>query len=424
MQKRAFLISLIFSLALTFTPNLRASTEKVLYAFTGGTDGAYPSSSLIMDAAGNLYGTTSGGGNPSDCLSDSASGCGVVFELTFSNGAWQESVLYAFQGGLDGQEPSGNLLFDSSGNLYGTTVLGGTDTSCTGGGCGTVFELSPGQDGNWNKTVLHNFQANTDGAYPVGLTFDLAGNLYGVTTVGGSGERGTAYKLSPPKQKGDPWTEEIIYEFADFETVPSPGLVFDAKGNLYGTYSALYGCYVGCGAVFQLKPAQGSWTETDLFDFSGGGNGGNPLAGVIFDGRGNLYGTGSEGGNNWGMAFRLMPGSPSWSGIMLHNFCSLNNCADGATPLAALVMDANGNLYGTASAGGKCLSCAGGVVFKLARTRIPRVWNETVLHQFQGGSDSGSPTTSLILDRQGNLYGTTTPNYYGSGYGTVFEVTP
>ncbi len=282
-------------------------SEQVLYAFTAGASGAIPSSSLIMDASGNLYGTTSEGGILSDC--EEFSGCGVVYELTRTGSGWQETAIYSFQSQFDGEDPSGNLVFDSSGNLYGTTVYGGNNPApnCRMG-CGTVFELSPNGDGTWSKTTIHSFQSHGDGESPYGLTIDAAGNLYGLTQYGGTGTRGVVYKLLPPTQKGEPWTEQIIYDFADFETAPNPGLTFDRQGNLYGTYYQQYICYVGCGAVFQLKPAQGTWTETDLFDFSGGGNGGNPMAGVIVDNYGNVYGTAVEGGNNWGMAFELKPG--------------------------------------------------------------------------------------------------------------------
>jgi uncharacterized repeat protein (TIGR03803 family) len=302
-------------------------------------------------------------------------------------------------------------------------LYGGSGTACTSLGCGTVFELSPGQNGNWAKTVLYEFQ-NGDGAFPAGLTFDASGNLYGVTTAGGANGRGEVYELSPPQQRGGAWMQKVLFSFSNFEIQPNPVIVFDSAGNIYGTYYQLYTCFPGCGAIFQLKQTNGTWTETDIFDFSGGGNGGEPMAGVILDREGNVYGTGAKGGNNWGIAYKLKPVSGGkWEGIMLHNFCALNGCADGAGPQATLVMDASGAFYGTTSAGGRCLYCGGGVVFKLSHTRFG--WEERVLHAFQGGSDGASPTQSLILDGKGNLYGTTTPDpYIFPGFGTVFEVTP
>jgi len=403
-----------------------AAHEKILYRFSGGTDGAFPSSNLVLDASGHLYGTASQGGNTNDCTG-SVPGCGVVFELTPSgSGKWREAVLYAFQGGTDGLEPSGNLVFDSVGNIYGTTYGGGTGTACTAiPGCGTVFELSPQGDGSWKETVLYSFQDGGDGALPVGLTMDSSGNLYGATITGGT-EFGTVFELSPPRHEGGAWKETTLYSFQAFEIQPNPGLVFDAKGNLYGSWYQLYSCYSGCGAVFELKRVGKSWQETDLYDFPGGGYGGEPMAGVILDSKGHLYGTGAEGGNNWGIAFELKRSGGQWAEVILHNFCSLNNCADGSGPQAPLVFDNAGNLYGTTEWGGTgcSFSQSCGVVFKLARTKFG--WKETVLHSFKGEPDGSSPIEGLTLDGNGNLYGTTWGGGKGrnSGYGTVFEVTP
>jgi uncharacterized repeat protein (TIGR03803 family) len=413
MARNTFSIFLfVLSLALSLDASQHAKT-KFLYRFAGKTDGAYPSSSLLMDASGHLYGTTSQGGNPNVCPDPYAPGCGVVFELIPSfHSQWQENVLYTFQGASDGLGPSGGLVFDASGNLYGTTAEGGTGTYCSAG-CGTVFKLSANRGGAWTKTVLHNFQGQSDGAFPAGLTLDASGHLYGITTSGGSSDRGTVYELSG--QGG--WTEKVLYSFSNFEIALNPGLVFDREGNLYGSFYQLYSCYPGCGAVFQLKPANGSWTETDLYDFRGGGNGGEPMGGVILDKWGNVYGTGAEGGNGYGIAFAIKPAHGKWRETMLYNFCSLNNCADGTVPLAGLAMDGKGALYGTTSLGGENHS---GVVFKLARTQSS--WKETVLHSF--GTDLGSvPTVSLILDGRGNLYGVTTHDpYINSSFGTVFMV--
>lgn len=416
MQKRAFLIFLTFYLTTSLAPNAWAhAKEKVLYTFTGGADGGDPSSSLVMDASGNLYGTTDSGGNLQDC---DGYGCGVVFELTPNgNGGWQESVLYAFQGAPDGSYPGGNLVFDGSGNIYGTTSGGGTGTSCNQG-CGTVFELSPQQDGTWTETVLYDFQGEPDGAFPAGLTFDAAGNLFGITPGGGTHNNGIAYELSPAGKGNGAWSEKALYEFSEQDGTLNPVLIFDGQGNLYGTYYSIdvQFCGFNCGAVFELKPANLQWTETDLYDFLGGGNGGQPAAGVIRDTKGNLYGTGAEGGNNFGIVFELKRSGGQWKESMLYNFCSRNNCADGAFPLAGLVMDGKGALYGTTDWGGECSLC--GVVFKLKRTKS--TWKETVLYDFQGGYGAGSQE-SLILDGQGNLYGTA-GSAYGNGAGIVFEV--
>ncbi len=424
---RNFCIVLGLAVTLLLAPRAQASAhEKVLYRFQGRTDGAFPSSNLILDASGNLYGTASRGGNTTNCTG-SIPGCGVVFQLMPSgNGKWQESVLYAFQGGAtDGLQPSGNLVFDSTGNIYGTTYGGGTGTSCTAiPGCGTVFELSPNRDGSWKETVLYSFQNGSDGALPVGLTIDASGHLYGSNITGGR-EFGTVFELSPPRKQGGTWKETTLYSFQAFEIQANPALVFDAQGNLYGSWFQLYSCYPGCGTVFELKRVGKSWQESDIFDFVGGGNGGQPMAGVILDSNGDLYGTGAEGGNDWGIAFELKYSKGQWTEVILHNFCDRNNCADGADPQASLVFDKAGDLYGTAQGGGTGCTFPGcGVVFKLTHTRTS--WKETVLHSFKGKPDGSSPVEGLTLDGKGNLFGTTSAGGTGanSGYGTVFEVTP
>jgi len=419
MQRKQILVLVVIAM---LTPYLAAkATEKVLYRFTGGADGGSPSSSLVMDVAGNLYGTTGAGGDLTQC---SGGGCGTVFELQPSgNGKSQEKVLYAFQGGSDGSFPDGNLVFDAGGNLYGTTSDGGTSTNCSTEGCGTVFELSPNSNGTWTKTVLYNFQNEPDGAFPAGLILDATGSLFGTTPRGGS-NGGTVYKLSPPKQHGGAWAEKVLYAFTCFGATPNPSLVVDEEGNLYGSYYNLDDQFCsgeGCGVVFQLKQANGTWTETDLYDFVGGGNGGQPAGGVIRDSKGNLYGTGAEGGNNFGILFELRRSGTQWKESMPYNFCSRNNCADGSFPLAGLVMDGSGALYGTTYWGGAgCTYC--GVVFKLSRTS--NGWEETVLHSFRGGKYDGvGPSDSLILDGQGDLYGVA-GSTYGDGAGIVFELTP
>lgn len=201
--------------------------------------------------------------------------------------------------------------------------------------------------------------------------------------------------------------------------LPNKSSDFDQQLRYYQFYS----CYPGCGAVFELTQTQGTWTKTDLYDFPGGGNGGEPMAGVILDNKGNIYGTASKGGNNWGTTFELKAGKPPLKPVMLHNFCSTNNCADGGNPVAALTTDSAGALYGTTYGGGKCVFCTAGVVFKLTPSRIPNVWNETVLHRFQDSPDGGDPATSVILDTMGNIHGTTV---YGGGtnHGTVFAIAP
>ena len=259
-----------------------------------GTDGARPQAGLIFDAAGNLYGTTFYGGSLS-C--DRPSACGTVFELSppaAGRTAWTEMVLHSFINYTDGARPAAGLIFDAAGNLYGTTYEAGVSHY------GTVFELSPPAAGRtaWTETVLHSF-AGAGGAVPAaGLIFDSGGHLYGTTYVGGVSDYGTVFELSPPTAGRTAWTETVLHRFAGTDgTNPVAGLIFDAAGNLYGT--TLGGGVSDYGTVFELSPpaaGRTAWTETVLHSFAGT-DGANPAAGLIFDAAGNLYGTAAWGGN-------------------------------------------------------------------------------------------------------------------------------
>jgi uncharacterized repeat protein (TIGR03803 family) len=283
----------------------------VLFSFNG-TNGQYPRSGLIFDAAGHLYGTTGYGGSSSSsgaCSSGvSLKGCGTVFELKQrAGGRWAETVLHNFNfDGTDGYGPAGSLVFDTRGNLYGTTGQGGAN------GWGTVFELSHATGGSWTETLLHSFNNNgTDGFGPTGaLIFDASGNLYGVTAGGGGASaRGTVFELTPAA--GGNWTETLLYSFQDNGAdgiIPTAGLIFDASGNLYGTTGN--GGSLGFGTAFKLTPtAGGLWTETLLHSFGGSNDGQYPLASLILDAAGNLYSTTSAGGGrcSCGTVFKVTP---------------------------------------------------------------------------------------------------------------------
>ncbi len=340
----------IFAVALFATSTRAAAQEKVLHVFLDDlVDGTTPQAGLIFDAAGNLYGTTVGGGPTGD---------GTVFELSPAGGGnWTEKVLWNFGNGADGAEPVAGLIFDAAGNLYGTTSLGGTSNS------GIVFELMPGAGGTWTEKVLHNFNYNDGDEPAAGLIFDAAGNLYGTTYEGGL-DFGVVFELSPGA--GGSWTEKVLYSFSGEPTdaaSPQAGLIFDITGNLYGTTK--FGGTSGAGAVFELSPAGGgTWTEKVLWSFGNGADGGSPVAGVIFDATGNLYGTTSAGGtfSDGGTLFKLSPagdgGGGTWTEQVLHNF---GNGTDGSSPQAGLVLDGAGNLYGTTYNGG---SYGGGTVFR------------------------------------------------------------
>jgi uncharacterized repeat protein (TIGR03803 family) len=368
-------------------------TEKVLYGFKSGSDGTIPYAGLIFDSRGDLYGTTSGGGS---------SGNGTVFKLTPSNGVWTETLLHTFTGS-DGSFPSAGLIFDNAGNLYGTTQQGGSTLNT-----GTVFKLTP-SNGVWTETVIYSFKGGSDGYLPfAGLIFDSVGNLYGTTIGGGANGCGTVFELTP---SNGVWTETVIYNFKGGSdgTVPYAGLIFDSGGNLYGTTSG--GGSSGNGTVFELRPSNKVWTEIVIYSFKGGSDGSLPFAGLIFDSEGNLYGATAYGGaDGLGTVFELTPSNGGWMETVLHSFTG----GDGQLPSSVLTFTA-GNLFGTTQYGG---AIGWGTVFKLDTSD-----NYTVLHSFAAGTDGMTPAyAGLAKDTAGNLYGTTSSGGSG-GAGTVFEIT-
>lgn len=260
-------------------------SETVLYEFSGGADGANPySADIVFDSAGDIYGTTFNGGS-TVC----PSGCGVVYKMTKSNNSWSESVVYTFMNRTDGSHPWSGVTLDHAGNLYGTTATGGAY------GYGTVYELSP-SGGGWTIHTLYSFHGQSDGGLPYsGLIFDQLGNLYGATSTYGGGNGGTVYELTP---SGGNWNFNLLYTFAGasggFYPGPVANLSFDSHGNLYGT-THLDGLY-NFGSIFKLTNDNGTWTYTSLHDFTAGNDGGDPRSNVSFDAGGNMYGTASEGG--------------------------------------------------------------------------------------------------------------------------------
>jgi uncharacterized repeat protein (TIGR03803 family) len=328
-------------------------------------------------------------------------------------GAWAQiryRTLYQFTGSKDGQYPVAGLIFDQAGNLYGTN--GGAATP------GTVFRLTKNSDGSWTESVLYSFctLANcADGASSyAGLIFDPTGNLYGTTVYGGAAGGGVAFKLTPNPDGS--WTESVLYSFCTLTNCadgafPAAHLIFDQAGNLYGT--TVMGGARDFGTVFQLAPtASAGWKERVLHHFTGGEDGASSYAELIFDGGANLYGTTMGGGTySNGNVFRLTPNTDgSWTERVLHSFCSVTNCNDGAEPFAGLILDQGGNLYGTTWVGGNRGSCPDsgsgcGVVFELSPNSKGH-WTEKVLHRFPGGAQGGEPRAGLIFDKAGNLYGT------------------
>lgn len=387
-----------------------AQQEAVLHNFqNNGKDAAYPRAGAVFDNAGNLYGTTSFGG---------AYDGGAAYELARkAGGGWTYSILYSFQ-----PRPKYNadlisaLTFDKSGNLYGTTFLGGDKNN------GRVFELIPQAGGGWTGTMVHLFNHDgTDGFRPLGgVIVDSAGNLYGTTVYGGTGTCflngcGTVYELSP-KGNGR-WSEKILHNFANDGvdgTNPYVGLTFDTAGNLYGTTT--YGGANNQGTIFQLTPqADGSWAETVLHSFASGADTGFPQS-VIFSG-GNLYGSTSNGGSGNGNVFELSPtAGGGWTEQILYSFIHGGNTPD--MP-GNIVFDSAGNIYGP-SYGGTGLN---GTIFELM-PQAGGTWALNILYEFNDlGTTGAQPIGSLALDNAGNLYGTT---LYGGNYdaGTIFEVKP
>lgn len=402
-------------------------SERGLYSFGQAPDGSHPDSSMVFDALGNLYGTTSQGGTY---------GAGTVFKLSPNNGQWIESVLYSFcqlgQECPDGAQPLSNLILDSAGNLYGTASQGGAyaGTTASGAGIGVVFELTPQQDGTWTETVLHSFGNGTDGKAPKGgLAFGTAGNLYGTTYQGGTGPQcevgcGTVFELSPGAD--GQWTEKVLYNFCsqigctDGQN-PTSGVIVDDAGNLYGTTPL--GGSPQDGIVFELKPgANSQWTESVLYEFQGGDtDGSSPIGTLAQDASRNLYGTTQSGyysgGLNNGTVFKLTPGTGNqWSESILYGFGAQPNAADGSVPVSGAVLDGTGNLYGTTIDGG---AMGWGVVFKLT-PKNDGSWVESTLYSMQGFASGYSPV-GLTLDSSGNLYGVAGGGTDGNGI--VFELT-
>jgi uncharacterized repeat protein (TIGR03803 family) len=383
------------------TTAAKAQTLTPLYEFQGSADGESPNG-VIRDSAGNLYGTTIAGGQTI---------FGTVFKL---NPSGVKTILYNFTGGTDGGEPHGSLVRDAQGNLYGTTEYGGDLNALCAGmqGCGVVFKISP----TGRETVLHRFTGKADGGQPLaGLTIDSGGNLYG-TTAGGANSScdyfavgcGVVFKIDSAHKL------TVLYSFAGGSDggVPEPRLILDSSGNIYGSTTG-----VGAGdqgTIFKLDP---SGHETILLAFAGT-NGSQPYGSLALDGKGNLYGTTYGGGNlndgntgfGCGIVFELKPDGQE---PILNVF---TGGGSGWGPVAGLLRDKKGNLYGTAALGGEGTDCCG-VAFKVTPNGV-----ETVLHTFTGGADGGSPDTDLTQDSNGNLYGGAQGGTYGSG--VIFEITP
>ena len=413
--------ALIF-LAMSAAVAVHGQTYTILHEFTGGSDGGFPLSGVTLDRAGNLYGTTSIGGSEF-CA---GGGCGGVYRMQHRSGGWTLTPLFTFPDAAFAGMPNSRVVFGPDGTLYGTTEADEP------GDYGDVFRLQPpfsicpAFSCPWRETHLYGFTNAPDGANPAGdVVFDNAGNLYGVTTNGGtSGSNcpnnrscGTVYKLS--RVQGG-WQETVIYDFQGGDDGGFPNAVtFDSSSKLVGTTSSRG--TNNRGTVFSLAPnGQGLWSETTLYSFSGGVDGGSPAAGVIPDGSGGFLGTTSSGGSGGGgTVWQLSPSGGQW---VLTTLTSFN---DGGEPASVLTMDAAGRLYGTTLAGG---GFHAGCVYKLTHTNGG--WTLTTLFAFNGSSDGGQPYSNVSIDAAGNLYGTARVGggvieyCFRIGCGVVWEITP
>lgn len=409
-------IAAVISICVSLVPMAQAQTFSVIHTFTGA-EGGRPMAGLVMDRAGNLYGTNAQGGSGN---------CGTVFKLSRVGTAWIYQTLHAFDGQPDACNPEARVVIGPDGNLYGTSIAGGTGT-CTqqslGPGCGTVFKLNPppticgSASCPWRESVLYSFQAGSDGSNPQSaLVFDQLGNLYGTTNTGGNSGCGgsgcgTVFKLSPG-QNG--WAESILYSFQDLGhgAGTASGVIFDNEGNLYGAakWSSGFG---GREIVYKLVPSVPTWIQSVLHSFTPQGFN-QELGGLTFDTVGNLYGT-----TDWGCGsvFELSPTNGGWNFNTVFNLPGANGCPFGWGPRESLTFDSAGNLLGTTFGG---TSSPGfydyGSVFELTPT------GETSLHDFSGRIDGGSPVSNVVLDAIGNMYGTASVG--GTGLGVVWKITP
>ncbi len=414
-----------------------AQTYTVIHSFTGGTDGAIPRTGLTADASGNYYGTTTYGGyQGQNC---GATGCGTVFKLAKRNGSWMLTNLYSFKGGSDSAWPTARVVFGPDGALYGTTA-GGNGSSCSNNGCGSVFRLSPpptvcaAVSCPWKETILHQF-SGFDGQVPGSgdLIFDHDGSIYGTTIAGGSGLWGTVYKLT---HSNGQWTESVLYNFTGQGDGGDPigGVISDGAGDLYGT-TALGGLnslpdFYGPGVVYELTPSGSGWTENTLYMFTdSSGDGGLPAASLVVGRDGTMYGTSPAGGIGLCAYYTYYTGcgtvfavAQHYASTIFYNFPNdaINPGLSG--PSAPVTIDSSRNIYGTTLADGQHNA---GSVFEII---FPN-WTYNSLHDFTGNSDGGYPSSNVVIDGSGNLFGTATAGGNSNtctmqgGCGVIWEIT-
>jgi uncharacterized repeat protein (TIGR03803 family) len=378
-----------------------ANTTKLIYSFAGDADGEYTDTELVMDGAGNLYGTSVQGGTYSS---------GTVFQVTPEG---VHTVLYNFTGGADGGEPYKGVTLDSEGNLYGTAVTGGGG-SCEGG-CGVVFKLT-NSGGVWTQTVIHAF-TGADGSGPGSpVSIDKHGNVFGTTPTGGKYGVGVIYLLQP---LGSNWNFRVVHAFtggADGAGGSASRLLMDGLGNLYGVCTV--GGVNGLGTVYEVSLVNGQVKFSTLYAFKLPPDGALPYSGLIFDRLGNLYGTTYyAGANGFGTVYKLTRGNGIWTESVLYSF---QGGTDGANPISSLVADTSGSLYGTTSAEGAACGC--GTIFKITRGSSGN-WTERPVYRFPGAPNAGTSYNGMVSDGAGHFYGATV-NGGPTDDGTIYEFIP
>ena len=346
-------------------------------------------------------------------LTPSTVGYGAVYKLTHRGSGWTINPVYTFSNASNGANPEAGVIVGPNGSLYGTTIYGGTS------GSGTVFNLRPSATAcvavlcPWQETVLYSFLNGGDGAYPgYGNLIFQAGDIYGSTAGGGNSGLGTVYELMP---SGDGWTESVLHSFSGSDgATPFSGVLFDSSGNLYGTTTA--GGTGNAGTVFKMTYSSGSgWTESVLYSFLNGNDGGYPTAGLTLGSSGVLYGATSNGGSGGGgTVFKLTPSGGSWTYSLIYSFAGGADCG----PWGALAPDMAGNLYGTTLCDG---ANNFGSIFKL--TQSGSGWTYSSIHAFTGGTGGAFPYGNAVFDSSGNLYGTASAGG-ADGYGVAWEITP
>jgi len=404
-----------------------ASTLTPLYSFCAAdncSDGNEPVNGAVRDAAGNIYTST---------LIDGVSNGGDVIELKRSHNKYKYQFMYRFcsqANCLDGETPVGDLIVDVNGNVYGATQYGGKH------GGGAIFKLTPNaKQTKWKLSLLYNFclKANcTDGAYPLagltyqgaasGLPYDGTSPMFGTASAAGGANGGVAFMLTPTRKNAK---EKVIYNFCSQAscadgTSPQGALIADAAGNLYGTTHG--GGSTNSGTAFELSPAAGSsYAQSVLYSFCQQANcadGTQPHDPLVMDSNGNLFGTTEQGGsNNHGVVFKIQPNGARSTQTVLYTFCPTGTCSDGYDPLGGLSIDANGDLLGTTHWGGILF----GTIFKIHDT------GESVLYEFcqqSNCADGAGPFSGVVLDGSGNMYGTTITGGAGDGGGTIWEFKP